>query len=111
MEKRRFPRHDVQKVPLKATLVLRGGSLLKADSPSAIEITTQPIDLSRGGISVSLQFDALWEALSTTKDLDLMMERDGHEIPIRSHVARHVREKNLLALEFETPLQELSAYL
>ncbi|MBI3540811.1 MAG: PilZ domain-containing protein [Deltaproteobacteria bacterium] len=111
MERRKFPRHDVKDVPLKAILILNGGSLLKADSPSAIEITTQAIDLSRGGISVALQFDAQWEILSTTRSMDLVIEKDGIQFPTRGHVVRRQARQNLLGLEFESPLRELTAFL
>lgn len=111
MERRKFPRQDVRGAPLKATLVLTGGSLL-SNSAHSVEIETYPINLSRGGMSVSLGFSAVWATISPDREVDLCLGRDGvAESRIRAKIVRVQPWDHVLGLEFASPLENASPFL
>lgn len=111
MERRRFPRQDVRGTPLKAMLILSGGSLLNKDSVNQVEIDAHAIDLSLGGVRLSLDFDAMWTTISPQKDVELFLERDGKMTPVKAKVVHVETEERQLGLEFIHPLDNMSGYL
>jgi PilZ domain-containing protein len=112
VERRKFPRQDVRGTPIRATLVLTGGSLLNKDSLNAVEIETHPIDLSRGGMSVLLGLDSVWATLSPEREVELHINRTGEpQSRIRARVVRVEAGDHVLGLEFEAPLETASPLL
>lgn len=112
MERRKFPRRDVRGTPLKATLVLTGGSLLNKNSFNAVEIETHPIDLSQGGMSLSLGLDSVWATFSPMREVELYLDRGGlRESRIRARVVHVQAGDHVLGLEFVSPLGEESPFL
>lgn len=111
MERRKFSRQDVRGIPLKATLVLSGGSLLKKDSHSAIEIDAHPINLSSHGICLRLGLNATWDTISPTKEVDLFLERGSQRQPLRGKVVHLEQDHRIIGLEFSSPFGDLSRFL
>lgn len=113
MERRRFPRQDVREVPLKATLVLAGGSLLKRNLPTAIEIDTHPVNLSRSGVCLSVGLQTTWSTISPAKELELVFERGGERTPVKGRVIHTsvTGQDRFLGVEFSTPLKDVSRFL
>jgi hypothetical protein len=111
LERRKFSRQDVQGIPLKATLVLSGGSLLRKDSHSAIEIDAQPINLSQAGICLRLGLDAAWVTFSHKKEVDLLLERGPERQPLKGKVVHYEEDHQVIGLEFIAPLSDLSRFL
>lgn len=111
MEKRKFPRQDVRGTPLKAVLILSGGSLLNEECVSQVEIDAHAIDLSRGGMRVGLDFDAMWTTISPMHSVDLFLERDGRVISLKAKVVHVEESEHELGLEFLHPLESMSGYL
>lgn len=112
MERRKFPRQDVRGTPLRATLVLTGGSLLNKDSFNAVEIETHPIDLSRGGMSVLLGLDSVWATFSPERHVELHLNQTGKpHSRISARVVRVEAGEQVLGLEFESPLEDASPFL
>jgi hypothetical protein len=111
LERRKSSRQDVRGIPLKATLVLSGGSLLKKDSHSAIEIDAHPINLSQTGVCLKLDLDASWVTISPTKEVDLFLERGEAREPLKGKVVHFLQGHKVLGLEFSTPLKDLSRFL
>jgi hypothetical protein len=108
VERRKFPRQNVRGTSLKATLVLTGGSLLKTESYSAVEIDAHPIDLSEGGIRLFL--DAHWATFSPQKEVDLFLVNSDERKPVKATVVRYLEDVRELSLEFQDPL-DVSRYL
>lgn len=95
--------------PLKATLVLTGGSLLNKNSFNAVEIETQPIDLSRGGMSVFLELESVWATFSPEREVELHLDRGGErESRIRARVVHVQPGEHILGLEFASPFEDVS---
>jgi hypothetical protein len=112
VERRKFPRQDVRGTPLKATLVLSGGSLLNRNSFNAVEIETHPIDLSRGGMSLSLGLDTVWATFSPEREVDLHLDCGGDSgSHVRARVVRIEAGDQVLGLEFVSPLEDESPFL
>lgn len=111
MERRRFPRQDVRETVLKATLVLTGGSLLDSNSFSTVEIEAHPIDLSRGGMCVTLGLDAHWTTISREKEIDLVLASGGECEPLKVRVVWLEKGDQILGLEFKAPLQDAARFL
>ncbi len=115
VERRRFPRQGVGGTSIKATLLLPANSLLKEDFSSVVEIDAKPINISQGGICVSLGMDAVWLMTSSDhhskKELEIVLEHGGKSESLKSCVVRADADHNILGLEFQTPLQYLSPLL
>jgi hypothetical protein len=112
VERRKFPRQDVRGTPLRATLVLTGGSLLKKDSFNAVEIETHPLDLSRGGMSVAIGLDSVWATFSPERQVELHLNQYGEpHSRITARVVRVEAGDHVLGLEFEAPLEDASPFL
>ena len=112
MERRRFPRHDVSGLPLKATLILTGESLLKRNSPHSVEISAHPNNLSQSGISLTLDLNAPWETLSSQTEIELCLERDLVNQPLKGKVVHLQKgDHQTLGLEFVAPLNDMTSFL
>lgn len=112
MERRKFPRQDVRGIPLKVTLVLIGGSLLNRASTSAVEIDAQPIDLSEGGIRLSLGLKAHWATFSPQKEIDLfLVSAKGRRMPLKATVIRFLEDVHELGLKFQDPEGNVSEFI
>ena len=111
MERRRFPRQDVRGTPLKATLILAGGSLLKRGLPTAIEINAEPVNLSRSGVCISLGLDTTWETFLMKKEVQLLLERGKESRSLRGRIVHLKDENRTLGLEFDAPLPDFSHLL
>lgn len=92
-------------------LILSGGSLLNRNSISQVEIDAHAIDLSRGGVRLSLDFDALWATIAPERDVELYLEREGRMTPVHAKVVYVEREEHQLGLEFLKPLESMSGFL
>jgi hypothetical protein len=102
----------VRGTPFKATLVLTGGSLLNKDSFRAMEIEIHPIDLSRGGMSLTLGLDSVWATFSPEREVDLYLDRGGErESRLRARVVHVQAGDHVLGLEFVAPLEDASPFL
>ena len=110
-ERRRFLRHNVQDIPLRAVLILTGGSLLNQDLSSVIEIDARPINMSQGGICLSLVFDATWNMISTSKELEISLQNGAKSYSLKGKIVRTVQKDRLLGLEFTSPLLETSSLI
>ena len=111
VERRRFPRRDLRGTPIQARLVLTGNSLLKRDASHSIEIDARPVNLSRGGVGLTLEVDATWAAIAPEKEVSLLLEASGSRAPFRGKVVRYEGESRLMGLEFDRPLSEISRFL
>lgn len=111
MERRKFPRQDVRGSTLRATLVLAGGSLLNSRSFSTVEIDAHPLDLSQGGMCVSLGLDAHWSTISREKEIDLFLGKGEEREPLKAKVVRLEKGDQVLGLEFKTPLHDMARFL
>ena len=98
-------------MPLKATLVLTGGSLLRENSPNSIEIDATPINLSRSGILLSLYLDVAWQTLKTNQEIDLHLEKGGDRQSMKGRVVHVEDDHRALGLEFIGPLKDISRFL
>jgi hypothetical protein len=105
-ERRKFPRHDVTKTSLKASLVLNGGSLLK-NSQNSVEIDTNPVDLSRGGMRLSLGLDAVWTTLAPAYEIDVSLG-NNHENVRKARVIHVLPKEHTVGLEFISPFEDVS---
>lgn len=112
MERRLFPRQDIRGTALKARLVLTGGSLLNKNSPAAIEIDAQPVNLSRSGVCLSLSPDVTWDTLTPKKELFLYLEGAGGRCPLQGRIV-HKGEgaSTTLGMQFAAPLEDVSQFL
>lgn len=107
-------------MPLKATLVLAGGSLLRRDLPTTVEIQARPINLSPFGISVSLDLQAVWSTLTQTKEVGIFLERGRERHRVLGKIV-HLEDlqdpadreagQRILGLEFSTPLRDVTRFL
>ena len=112
MERRKFPRLDVRNLPLKATLVLQGSSLLQKNSRNSVEIETRPINLSQGGVCLSMDFNVDWETLTLRKEVEVLLENGPERQPLFGKVVRLERgENHILSLEFASPLRNVTHFL
>lgn len=111
MERRRFPRQDLRGKPIQARLVLTGGSLLKKDASHSIEIDVRPINLSRGGVGLTLGVDATWDSIAPSREVTLLLEASGVRAPFRGRVVRYEGGSRLMGFEFDRPLKEISRFL
>ncbi len=106
-DRRRFPRHDVSKTSLKASLVLSGGSLLKKNSQNSVEIDTNPLDFSRGGMRLSLGLDAVWSTLAPAHEIDVSLG-GNHETVRKARVVHIMPKDHSVGLEFLKPFEDVS---
>lgn len=105
-DRRRFPRHDVSKSSLKASLVLSGGSLLK-NSQNSVEIDTHPVDFSRGGMRLSLGLDAVWTTIAPMHEIDISLG-DTHDTVRKARVVHFIPQDHSVGLEFISPFEDVS---
>jgi hypothetical protein len=111
VERRKFPRQDVRGSPLKATLVLTGGSLLNSATHNAVEIDAHPLDLSQGGIRLSLGLKAHWATFSPQREIDLFLVGDeGRRKPFKATVIRFLEQDHELSLEFRNPQWDVAEF-
>lgn len=111
MERRKFPRRDLKGSPIRATVILTGGSLLKDDFPTSIEITTEALNISEGGVCLAAPFQTTWETLSPEKEVDLYLTKaeskdgakDGEGYAVKGTIRRVEKETELLGMEFKNP--------
>ncbi len=112
MERRKFPRQDVRGIPFKAIVVLTGGSLLNKESHSAVEIDAHPIDLSQGGIRLSLGLKAHWATFTPQREVDLFLVSDeGRRMPFKATVVRFLKDVHELGLKFRDPVGDVSEFV
>ena len=99
-------------MPLKATVVLNGGSLLHSQACSDVEFDAHPIDLSQGGIRLSLGLQAHWATFSPQREIELFLVNDeGGRIPFRATVVRFLKDSQELSLQFQEPLGHISEFV
>jgi hypothetical protein len=112
VENRKFTRQLVTNgSDLSAKLILSGGSLLESTSPRTIEIGAPPLDISRGGIGLSLKLDVPWVTLTPKKRVSLLLSIGSQVWLLPATVVRHQSEEQTIALEFSNPLDTLSPFL
>lgn len=104
-------------MPLKATLLLSGASLLKEEVSTSIEIQARPINLSRSGICLTLGVDADWVTISPKKKINLILEGGLEKKSLTGRVVHHdqgadsIQQRQVLGLEFIPPLDDLARFL
>jgi len=112
VERRRFPRQDVQGMSLKVGVVINGGSLISHDTPRAIEIQAQAINLSRSGICLTLVIDAIWQTIMPHREVTLVLERGPERQSLKAEVVRVQSKKHMMiGLKFPSPFSDMSKFL
>lgn len=100
-------------MPLKATLVLRGGSLVHKDIQSDIEIEAHALNLSSSGVLLSLDIRTHWGNIAPHKNVELILEH-GHgkdRQPLDGQIVRMSPGGRLLGLQFTKPLANVASFL
>lgn len=100
MERRRFPRQDIRQLPLKATIVISGESLLKEDTPRSVEIDAKPVNISQSGICLSLRFDGRWNTLLPDKEIELFLQRGRVKQSLKGKIVHILEGGQMLGLQF-----------
>lgn len=112
VEKRRYPRQSFSEgSALSAKVILSGGSLLETASPRTIEIGTKPLNISQGGVCLSLLLDVPWETLTPSKQVSLLLTVSDQVWLLPAMVVRHERDHRTIALKFVDPLPSLIPFL
>lgn len=112
VERRRHPRQPIAGgSPLEAKVILSGGSLIQSSSPRSIEIGAKPIDVSQGGICLSLTLDVPWETLTPSKEVSLMLTLGQESWLLPATVVRHEKKDRTLGLQFAEALPSLAPFL
>ena len=105
-DRRKYPRQDVQDLSLRATVILAGMSLLNQSLDNSVEITMKPVNVSRGGICLSMEIEATWDTMSLHKEVGFILEKAEGSQPslLRGRVVRMDYEHQLMGLEFPHPV-------
>ena len=109
-ERREFPRRDVRKLPLRVVIKLQGTSLIKKEEARIVEIETEPINLSEGGICLKLHGDAAWQTVHS-RELDLSIERKDRRKSFRTRIAFREDDGKILGLQFKKPFTDMAVFL
>ncbi|OGP16152.1 MAG: hypothetical protein A2053_06140 [Deltaproteobacteria bacterium GWA2_50_8] len=109
MERRSYPRHLCSENPkLKVSVLLSGGSLIGLKSPHLVELEGRPLDVSRGGLSLSFDFDPDLSSLEPPSKVDLVLRYEGCKKTARAQIV-HVHEGHRrMGLSFVQPLETLT---
>ena len=112
MERRKYLRQELNSEGgLKARIVLTGESLLRKSQLQIIEIGAAPVNISQGGICISLPFSAPWEPIANQKEIELVLEKETEKRELKGKVVRAVGGHQTLGVEFSTPISDLSPFL
>lgn len=96
---------------LKARIVLTGESLLTSSKLQMIEIDAAPVNISQGGICISLPFDCPWEPIANKKEIEVILEKEAEERPMKGKVVHVEGGHQTLGVQFSSPLPDLSPFL
>ena len=113
MDDRRIsPRQDVRKVPIKASLLIEGGSLINPEASQSVEIRAKAVNLSRTGICLVLPFEALWETVSPQHQVTLLVESGKQRETFNAEVIRIQKKgKTTLGLKFSKPFSNMMSFV
>lgn len=113
MDGRRIsPRQDVRKVPIKASLLIEGGSLINPEASQSVEIRAKAVNLSRTGICLVLPFEALWETVSPQHQVTLLVESGKQRETFNAEVIRIQKKgKTTLGLKFSKPFSNMMSFV
>ena len=112
MEKRRYVRHLLpNETSFVAKLLLSGGSLLETTTPRTIEIGAHPLNISQGGIGLTLVLEVPWETLTPQKQVTLLLSVGEQIWLLPATVTRHEKDHRTIGLEFKDPLKTLAPFL
>ena len=112
VEKRRHRRQTFKEgSALVAKLILSGGSLIEKSSSTSIEIGATPLDISQGGIGLTLKLDVPWETLTPSKIVSLLLSSGPQSWLLEALVVRHERDHRTLGLQFVEPLSSIAPFL
>ena len=112
MDRRRHPRQDVRSVPIKASLLIEGGSLINPESLQSVEIRAKAINLSRTGICLVLPFEALWQTASPHHEVTLLFEVGEQKESFHAEVMRIQKKgKTMLGLKFSKPFSNMKSFV
>ena len=112
MDRRRHPRQDVRSVPIKASLVIEGGSLINPEYSQSVEIRAKAINLSRTGICLVLPFEALWQTTSPHHEVTLLFEVGEQREAFHAEVIRIQKKgKTMLGLKFSKPFSNMKSFV
>lgn len=96
---------------LKATIILKGGSLLRQDFSNEIEIEARPLDLSLSGICITLDLKAHWANIAPHKDVEMILERGHDRQFLRGEIMHMSPGGRRLGVRFAKPLQNMANFL
>lgn len=112
MEKRRFARQSISGgSALMAKVIMSGGSLLETTSPRSIEIGATPLDISRGGVCLSLKLDVPWETLTPHQPVSLLLTLGDQAWLLPAIVVRHEKNHRTIGFQFSEPLTTIAPFL
>ncbi len=111
MERRRFPRRDVSGLPLKATVVISGESLLEERTPKFVEIDAKPVNISRSGICLLINLGTPWNTFSPDKELDLFLQRGKTKQAFKGKIVHILEGGRMIGLEFCHTLNDMDSLL
>ncbi len=112
MEKRRHLRQSIPGgSPLTAKLILSGGSLLELTALRTIEIGAKPLNISQGGICLTLLLDVPWETLAPKKEVSLLLSQGDQAWLLPAIVVRQGENHRTLGLRFADPLPTVAPFL
>ncbi len=109
VERRNYERHSLDVThPLRATIIMSGDSLLASSAHTTIELEGKPINISTGGVCLTLDYDATWEMLSSSKELLIHLHNGTEHIETRGRVTHVGGDRSILGIQFFRPLKNLS---
>ncbi|QQR81844.1 MAG: PilZ domain-containing protein [Deltaproteobacteria bacterium] len=112
MDRRTHPRQDVRKVPIKASLLIEGGSLINPESSQSVEIRAKAVNLSRTGICIVLPFEALWQTVSPQHEVTLLVESGDERESFHAEVIRVQKKgKTMMGLKFSKPFSNMMRFV
>ncbi len=112
MDRRTHPRQDVRKVPIKASLVIEGGSLINPEASQSVEIRAKAVNLSRTGICIALPFEALWQTVSPQHEVTLLVESGEQKESFHAEVIRVQKKgKTMMGLKFSKPFSNMMSFV
>lgn len=108
MERRVFERYVLDKShPLRATIVMSADSLVSKTNTTSIEMEGRPVNISRGGLCLTLDYDATWEVISSSKEVEIHLSNGDKGCSTRGKVTHLGTDRTVLGIQFYHPLIDL----
>lgn len=96
---------------VRATIVMTGGSLLSVRNETAIELEGKLINISQGGLCLTLDYDANWDILSSSKELEIHLSNGDQRCSTVGRVTHYGTDRSILGIKFHKPLTDLDTLL